>query len=353
MKPFRLILLFAILPIISIAQIDTSAFNVSGYFDFFYSKDFNKNYSGNKQAFLTSYNLANQFALNLALVQLEYEKGITTFHLGLQAGSFANFNYPESYRYINEAYIDLRLNRSESLTFSAGIFPSHLGFESAIAADNVVLSQSLASENSPYYLLGARLDYAPSNKWNIGAVICNGWQEIEYVRQGPLKPSIGSYISFAPTENLVLNWSTYLGSITGNNGIRNGFFNNIYLKYQLERLKIIAGYDYGVRFLDIFENKKWSISSILMGYKISEKFSLGLRGEYLLEDRNDFTASPLPYQLETGILGASMNLDLQINETIKFRVENRYFSANFKYFSQNEELVYGNNAFTASISARF
>ena len=121
MKPFRLILLFAILPIISIAQIDTSAFNVSGYFDFFYSKDFNKNYSGNKQAFLTSYNLANQFALNLALVQLEYEKGITTFHLGLQAGSVANFNYPESYRYINEAYIDLRLNRSESLTFSAGI----------------------------------------------------------------------------------------------------------------------------------------------------------------------------------------------------------------------------------------
>ena len=108
MKPFRLILLFAILPLFSFAQIDTSSLNVSGYVETAYFNDLAEN---------------EGFRLSRALFQVDYSKGMTTIHLGLQAGAFTNMNYPNDYEWLNEAYLKLALNKANSLFISAGFFP--------------------------------------------------------------------------------------------------------------------------------------------------------------------------------------------------------------------------------------
>lgn len=56
----------------------------------------------------------------------------------------------------------------------AGIYPSHIGLESAVGKDNRTLTRSLAAENSPYYESGARITYVtPNNAWTLCAHVLN------------------------------------------------------------------------------------------------------------------------------------------------------------------------------------
>ena len=63
---------------------------------------------------------------------------------------------------------------------TAGIFTSHIGFESAVSKDCWTLTRSILADNSPYYESGARLTYTSNNnKWLISALALNGWQRIQ------------------------------------------------------------------------------------------------------------------------------------------------------------------------------
>jgi hypothetical protein len=57
--------------------------------------------------------------------------------------------------------------RKKTLWLDAGIFGSHMGFESALSIDNPTLTKSFVAENSPYYWSGAKLTYHIGEKKGI------------------------------------------------------------------------------------------------------------------------------------------------------------------------------------------
>lgn len=161
----------------------------------------------------------------------------------------------------------------------AGIFPSHIGFESAVSADNPTLTSSLLAENSPYYLAGAKLSWAPSGKWELAALVLNGWQRIQRVPDSSL-PSLGTQVTYSPSPATTLHWSTFIGTDDPDPTRRMRYFNNLYGQFQLSpKVSLITGFDVGVQ-----QQAKWSpdldlwLSPVAIG-------RLACRGEYYQDKR--------------------------------------------------------------------
>ena len=76
-----------------------------------------------------------------------------------------------------EASVGFKLSKHKEWWLDMGILPSHIGFESAIGADQLTLTRSMMADNSPYYESGFRLSYNSSNqKWFLALLCVNGWQ---------------------------------------------------------------------------------------------------------------------------------------------------------------------------------
>jgi hypothetical protein len=156
----HLILLFACLSNIVSAQNDSiwqekPTFNISGFLDVFYVYDFNQSQGAKRQPFLFNHNRHNEFNLNLGFAKLGLEHSKYRANLALQTGTYANDNYsaePGLLKNIFEANVGLSLNKKNNLWIDAGVFASHIGFESAISTDNWTMTRSLLAENSPYFL---------------------------------------------------------------------------------------------------------------------------------------------------------------------------------------------------------
>jgi hypothetical protein len=155
---------------------------VMGFADVFYAYDFNDPQGSVRQPFFFNHNRHNEFNLNLGLIDFQVSHEKYRANLGFQTGVYANDNYasePGRLKTIYEAFIGLSLNKKSNLWLDAGIFPSHLGFESAISMDNPTLTRSLVAESSPYFLSGVKLSYQPNEKWDLSFTACNGWQRIK------------------------------------------------------------------------------------------------------------------------------------------------------------------------------
>lgn len=334
-----------------VAQNDSSKLEVSGYLDFYYSYDFNSQDLHGRPYFLYSYGGRNSLNMNLGLIRASYKKDIVKVNIALQTGSFAG-GILDPDQLLQELNFELQLNKSKSLTLKTGLFTSHLGFESAIGADNICLSQSLVSENSPYFLFGSQLCYKPNEKIEMGAIVSNGW-DLQFPRNAKRILALGSFISYKPRENWKFYWATFNENLKKQSYENNRFYNNLFTKYRTKKFSFILGFDYG---RDKRANKRdgyWYIPTGIVQLKLSSKIEIGIRGEYFFDEKNTIITTPLPYPLKTGIFGTSANLDFKISEIVLFRIENRYFSANYRYFQKGEDLVYGNNAITTSLSARF
>ena len=141
-------------------------FNPSGFADFYYQYDFDNPVDKMRPDYIYNYKKHHQPRLNLALFKAEFKKNKWKANLGLMAGDYVKYNLaaePGWAKVIYQAILGYSFN--DKLSVDAGIFPSHIGFESAISKDNWTLSRSLLAENSPYYETGLKLAYAPDSKW--------------------------------------------------------------------------------------------------------------------------------------------------------------------------------------------
>jgi hypothetical protein len=112
---------------------------ISGFADVFYVYDFNQTLGTERQPFLFNHNRHNEFNLNLGFVKLGLEHSKYEANLALQTGTYANDNYaaePGLLKNIFEANVGVSLNKKNNLWINAGVFASHIGFESAISTDN-------------------------------------------------------------------------------------------------------------------------------------------------------------------------------------------------------------------------
>ena len=331
-----------------------AALTISGYAETYYSYDFNKPVNNTKPPFIYSYNKNNEVSVNLAFVKGSYNTESVRANLALAGGSYMNSNYASEPGVLNNIYegnVGLKLSKKDNLWLDAGVFSSHIGFESAVGKDNWTLTRSLSADNTPYYETGAKLSYTSENDvWFVSALVLNGWQHIRRV-EGNSSPSFGTQVTYNPSTKVTLNWSTFIGNDKPDNDKKMRYFNNFYGIFQLNNgLAAIVAFDIGAE----QENKgssamnTWFNPTMILKFTPTAKTAITIRAEYYDDKNGVIIATGTPNGFKTW--GFSSNFDYAITNNIVWRVEARALSSKDSIFIKNNNIA-NNNAFVTTALA--
>ena len=211
-------------------------FSFIGHVEVYYSYDFNKPNNNNRPAFIYSHNRHNEFNANLAFLKATYNTDRLRANIAIAAGTYMNANYaaePGVLKNIYEANAGVKISKNRNLWLEAGIFSSHIGFESAYSPGSWTLTRSMLADNSPYYESGAKLTYISENGiWLFSGLALNGWQRIQRVSANSLM-SWGTQIQVKPSEKVLLNYSSFLGPEKPDSVRLWRYFHNLYGIFQV------------------------------------------------------------------------------------------------------------------------
>jgi hypothetical protein len=362
----KLIWLFNIVPLLVLcpasfayAQPDSVAnpsIELSGFVDVFYAFDFNKPETNYRQPFFFHHNRHNEFNLNHGYVRVSVDHSRYRAAIALQAGTYVQDNYseePELLKNIFEANVGLSLNQNNTMWLDAGIFASHIGFESAVSMENWTLTRSLLADNSPYFLSGAKFTYTPTDNWMIAGLIYNGWQRIQRM-EGNSIPSFGTQLKFTPTKDAIFNWSTFIGNDSPDSTRRMRYFNNFYLQHRLsEKISLIAGFDIGAE--QQFKNSSsyfyWYAYSLILKHQVTSQVSYAARAEYYSDKNN--VIIPVESGERFRSHAYSLTLDYSPTENIALRLEGRWLKSPQPLFLRENHHVTDNFFIVSSLAVRF
>ncbi len=343
------------------AQSDTTQthlplIELSGFVDAFYVFDFNRPETEYRQAFLYNHNRHNETNINLGLIKISAQHHKYRANIALQAGTYSNDNYanePGVLKNIFEASSGMSINKKKSLWIDAGIFASHIGFESAISIDNWTLTRSLLAENSPYYLSGVKLSYSPNRKVELLVLACNGWQRIQRIKGNSL-PSFGTQLKLIPTQNITLNWSTFIGTDDPDTKRRMRYFNNFYGQFQFkEKFGLIAGLDVGAqqraKSSDTYD--LWISPVCIAQFVLHKYWRAAIRAEYY----QDETGIIIPTGTENGFktTGISLNFDYAPTQNSMCRLEGRWLKSKDNIFESSSLPTNSNFIISISTAIKF
>lgn len=332
--------------------------SINGYAELYYIQDFNRPGTHRRPGFIYSHNRSGELAFNLGYLKASYENTRLRANLAFAAGSYMNANYAAesgTFKNLYEANIGVRLSAKYNIWLDGGILPSHIGFESAVGADNWTVTRSLAAENSPYFETGVSVGFtSKNNKWYTAALILNGWQRIERVEGNSGVPAFGMQLTYKPNPEVTLNYSAYAGSDQPDSLKKMRFFNNIYGVFQLNsKIGIIAGLDVGFEqsAKDSRDYNRWYAPGIIIQYRLEPKIILAARGEYYADPDNVVVSTGTVQGFKT--FGFSGNIDYRISSLAMCRLEIRRFKAKDPIFlSRGGITSERNTAITMALTIR-
>lgn len=311
---------------------------LTGYIEAYYTHDFTAPKTNQERpGFLYNHKRNREVNLNLAFAKLAYTSERVRGNLALQVGTYAQYNYAaeqDLVKNIFEANAGVKLSKTDDLWLDAGVFASHIGFESAIAKDCWTLTRSILAENSPYYLSGAKLTYNTGNgKWTLLGMVTNGWQRVKKL-DGYSGPSFSTQVQYRPSSNLTLNWSSFLGADRPDSLQQGRFFNNFYaIVNPAGKFGVILGFDIGsdrkpvVRVgsdqrVDGGGSYIWYSPVVIARYKTSDRSYVNGRVEYY-DDKNAVIIGIPGFQT----MGYSLGYDHAILPNALFRIEGKVYDS--------------------------
>ncbi len=308
---------------------DSAAVRFSGYAEVYYAYDFAQPGSGERPSFLYNHKRHNEVNANLLLLRAELKRDAFRGAVGLMGGTYAQYNLssePDMLRNVYEAQVGARLSARGDVWVDAGIFPSHIGFESAIGMDCPNLTRSLVAENTPYYEAGARLSARPSKRLEVAGLLLNGWQRIQR-EPGNQRPAFGTQLRYDDGAGLVLNWSTFVGSMGPDSIGERRWYSNLYAQLEGDASLIVIGFDAGVQ-----ENRGWRVNLGEYAYWMSAvgAFRQRVKGRWWVNGRAEVFLDDYWLNLPLGmdaLLGASAGVDCRISEQAWWRAEYRLLRA--------------------------
>jgi hypothetical protein len=356
MKTSLLTLAALTLSLYAIAQ-ETPKIKVTGYLETYYGYDFNEPLDHNRPNFVYSHNKHNEVNLNLGFIKAAYDSGKVRANFALMAGTYTNANLAAEQgvlKNIFEANAGIKLSETHNLWVDAGIFSSHIGFESAISKDCWVLTRNISSENTPYYESGAKITYgSPEGQFTAALFYLNGWQRINRA-VGNSKPAGGVQLTYKPTAALTLNYSNYVGT-EGLNATRvYRLYHNFYAIAQLtNEFGLTLGLDYGTQQKVKGQAAKSEIISpvLIAQYKPDPKFAMAARAEYYSDADGVIITTATPNGFKTK--GYSLNLDYSPISNAVVRLEGKVYDSKDKVFVRNLTPLNHSATITASIAVSF
>lgn len=334
-----------------------SNLTISGYAELYYGYDFNRPANNTRPAFVYSHNRHNEINLNLGFIKANYDNGTVRANLALMAGTYANANLaaePGVFKNVFEANAGYKLSKTSNLWVDAGIFASHIGFESAVSKDCWVLTRNIVSDNTPYYESGAKITYTTANqKLTLVGLYLNGWQRI-YRQDGNSQPAGGLQIIYKPSDKITLNYSNYLGT-EGADSVRvRRFYNDFYAVFQVSKVfGLTTGFDYGIQQqAKGSSNYNTVISPVaIVRYQFADKWAMAGRVEYYQDKSGIFIPTGTPNGFKT--TGYSLNLDYAPAGNALIRLEGKVYDSKDAVFTKSGNTVNTNSLLTASFALSF
>lgn len=249
-----------------------SPLEVSGSLDVYYQYNFNGIVPG-----LTSFTSdQNSFSLGMAKVALAKTVGKVGFGADIGFGPRAvaanGGNFP------NLQQLFVTYSPIEDLTFTAGNFGTHVGYELIDPTGNFHYSTSYMFSYGPFFHTGLKVDYAINDKLGAMIGIFDDTDSKFDVVDGK---HIGAQISYALDAGDI-----YLNYLSGTDGVDTVTFNQIDLTAAFALGdKFTLGVNSTVKNITTEGNENkddssWYGGALYLGFAAADNFTIGLRSEY-------------------------------------------------------------------------
>lgn len=332
------------------------ALKFSSYMEVYYLYDFANPAGHQRPDFVYSFDRHNEVNLNFGYVKAAYTQTRLRSNLALMTGTYANANLaaePGVLKNIYEANVGIKLSKTQDLWLDAGVFGSHIGFESAVGADCWNLTRSMLADNTPYYESGAKLTYKTADgKWLLSGLLLNGWQRIQRL-PGNNTPAFGHQLTYTPSARITLNSSSFIGSDVPDPVRKMRYFHNLYGQFQLgEKWGLIAGFDLGAQQKER-GSKDYALwySPVLIGrYTPNEKLAIAARVEQYVDEFGVIISTSTPNGFRTW--GYSLNLDWKLMDKALWRIEGKLFQGKDPLFGTGSNASLYNAMLATSISVK-
>lgn len=359
MKAFCILLLLCFLGKNALTQTAEapSRFDIQTYLELYYAYASGNPSDHKLPGFVYSHNRHNEINLNLGFTKIAYAQQRVRANLALMAGTYANANLaaePGVLKNIYEANIGVNISKNKNLWLDAGVFASHIGFESAISKDCSTLTRSLMADNSPYYESGVKITYSSAdNKWLVSGLLLNGWQRIQRL-EGNNTPAFGHQLTFKPSAKLTFNSSSFIGSDSPDTLRLMRYFHNFYTQLQCsDQFGLTLGFDIGAQQQAVGSSKlnTWYSYALIGKYQATAKMAFAARAEYYSDAHQVIIATGT--QEGAQIYGLSINVDYLIADHALWRIEGKNLLGKNDSFLHNYKT--GNNLFilTTSLALAF
>ncbi len=184
---------------------------VDGWVDGYYA--WNKDHPGSNLNWYpgigTTGEHADQFALNVAALQIVRDPKPFGFHLTLVAGDSADVVHSaepnRNTRYVYQACVTYD---AKIVQLEAGVYPSHIGFEAYFSKDNWNYTRGWLGELSPYYQTGIKVARTFNAHWSAQVHVLRGWQNIS---DSHAPSAVGTQIAYSDA-----NWSASFNTYVDN-----------------------------------------------------------------------------------------------------------------------------------------
>ena len=316
---------------------------IAAYLDL-YAGSFAPYTKGGSVPYFVNMNRNRELAVNLCMLDFNYENKRIRARLAPGFGTYMNSNYaaePGSLASLVEANAGFCLFPERKIWLDAGVLGSPYSSEGFLSRDQHLYSRSLAPEYVPYYLSGIKLSIPLSKCINLYIYGLNGWQQIRDKNQ---YPAIGTQLEYLGKRSR-LNWNTFAGDerdvLAGEKGRmqRMRWFTDVYWIYNPEgKVSATACAYAGIQEYAAGWNSGkaiwWQLNGSLR-YRLSEKNSFSARLEYF-SDPNAAVIEPVfgSKGFNTGSGSLCWNYNLSSNAT--FRFEGRQFLSSESLFGDGK-----------------
>lgn len=125
------------------------------------------------------------------------------------SGYRGQYDLPDAYRYLSEAYGGYHFNKWHGINVDMGIFMSYIGMFSYNNFENWSYQPSYTSDNTPWFFNGIRVQIFPTEKTKVELWFINGWQSYAVFNK---MPGFGFAIVHRPNGNNSFISNNYYGT---------------------------------------------------------------------------------------------------------------------------------------------
>jgi hypothetical protein len=322
----------------------TFGFYVDGYINL--EMD-HKRDTSNIVPFFSNSPMIDQIRLNVAAIEMNYVaekvRGKLQIHFG-DAPNLLASNDKQWIKNIRQAAFGFRVVKN--LWVDAGYMFTPVGCESSWPVINMISTTTVCAYYEPGALLGIKLSYNISDKWNTGVMFGNPYS-LAYQQTNHVASIF--FLNYLPLKNLTISYNNIFGNQALKNAeIKNNIlYNDILVTYDpYKKVNIVGQFDFACQTnsqLSPDTNKTASMCSgfIQARYYFLSNLSLTGRYEYFY-DPNGFLSGTYNYNEKiTGLTMNGMGLSLEYNP-----VKIGYVRFEYKYLHANK----GNNVYYSNTS---